>query len=115
MKARTVHYNVKASWWTVEGAYENWVATREPPLFGTEPDARVWALALEAADQFRSVINHSSANVRKACSLIGSGQAIAAMRWFPFTREALGNKGEKDRCRSMDADKRSISQPGNCR
>lgn len=26
------------------------ISTREPPLFGTEPDARVWALANEAAD-----------------------------------------------------------------
>ena len=39
-----------AQWWTVAQAYENWISTREPPLFGTEPDARVWALANEAAD-----------------------------------------------------------------
>ena len=45
----TLNYNVKAQWWTVEGAYENWISTREPPLFGPEPDARVWALANEAA------------------------------------------------------------------
>ena len=34
----------------MEAAYEDWISTREPPLFGTEPDARVWALASEAAD-----------------------------------------------------------------
>ena len=45
-----LNYHVKPQWWTVEGAYENWISTREPPLFGTEPDARVWALANEAAD-----------------------------------------------------------------
>ena len=45
-----LNYHVNTQWWTVEGAYEDWVATRQPPLFGTEPDARVWALASEAAD-----------------------------------------------------------------
>ena len=44
----TVNYRVSARWSTVEQAYNNWVATRQPPLFGTEPDARVVALAGEA-------------------------------------------------------------------
>ena len=39
-----VNYHAQAQWLTLDGAYNNWVATREPPLFGTEPDARVWAL-----------------------------------------------------------------------
>jgi hypothetical protein len=41
---RILNYHIKAEWSTIEGAYDNWVATRQPPLFGTEPDARVWAL-----------------------------------------------------------------------
>ena len=41
---------LQAKWWTLAGAYERWISTREPPLFGTEPDARVWTLANEAAD-----------------------------------------------------------------
>jgi len=45
-----LNYHVKPEWFTVEGTYEQWVATREPPLFGTEPDARVLALADETAD-----------------------------------------------------------------
>jgi len=47
---RVLNYHVKAEWTTIEGAYEYWVANRQPPLFGTEPDARVWALAGESAD-----------------------------------------------------------------
>jgi SAM-dependent methyltransferase len=42
-----VNYNVKAEWSTLAGAYDQWVATREPPYFGTHPDARVMALADE--------------------------------------------------------------------
>jgi SAM-dependent methyltransferase len=45
-----LNYQVKPEWFTIEGTYEQWVATREPPLFGTEPDARVLALADETAD-----------------------------------------------------------------
>ena len=43
-----VNYHVSAQWSSLESAYNNWVATRQPPLFGSEPDARVWALALAA-------------------------------------------------------------------
>jgi SAM-dependent methyltransferase len=45
-----VNYHVKAVWNTIGGTYDAWVAARQPPYFGTEPDARVWALAGEAVD-----------------------------------------------------------------
>jgi hypothetical protein len=38
-----LNYHFNPEWMTTEGSYDNWVATRKPPLFGTEPDARVWA------------------------------------------------------------------------
>ena len=47
-----MNYEVNIQWLTIEGAYENWIATRQPPLFGTEPDARVWDLANETANPF---------------------------------------------------------------
>lgn len=43
-----LNYHISPHALTIEGAYESWIATREPPLFGTEPDARVWALAGQA-------------------------------------------------------------------
>jgi SAM-dependent methyltransferase/tetratricopeptide (TPR) repeat protein len=45
----TVNYHVKAVWNTIGSTYDAWVATRQPPYFGTSPDARVWSLAGEAA------------------------------------------------------------------
>jgi hypothetical protein len=45
-----VTYSVANRCLTLEEAYNDWIATREPPLFGTEPDARVWALAGTASD-----------------------------------------------------------------
>jgi len=46
----TVNYHVKAVWNTIGSTYDAWVASRQPPYFGTEPDARVWAVATEAGD-----------------------------------------------------------------
>lgn len=43
-----LNYHIKAQWYSIEAEYEKWVATRKPPLFGVEPDARVWALAMSA-------------------------------------------------------------------
>lgn len=45
-----VNYQVRPQWASIEKTYDDWVVTREPPYFGAEPDARVWALALEHAD-----------------------------------------------------------------
>jgi len=45
-----LNYEVANRCWTLEEAYHDWIATREPPLFGTEPDARVWSLATAASD-----------------------------------------------------------------
>ena len=47
--SQLLNYHIKPEWWTIEGAYENWIGIRQPPFFGTEPDARVLALAGEAA------------------------------------------------------------------
>jgi len=48
--SQLLNYHIKPEWWTIEGAYENWIGIRQPPYFGTEPDARVVALAGEAPD-----------------------------------------------------------------
>jgi SAM-dependent methyltransferase len=44
----TVNYTVTPSASSLGETYDHWVATREPPYFGTTADARVTALATEA-------------------------------------------------------------------
>jgi SAM-dependent methyltransferase len=73
----TLNYHVKPEWLTIEGTYENWIATREPPLFGTEPDARVWVLASEAADpRAHRVLDIGAGTGRNALALARRGHSV---------------------------------------
>ena len=79
-----LNYEVKGQWWTVEDAYENWISTREPPLFGTEPDARVWALANEAADPTtHPVLDIGAGTGRNALALARRGHPVDVVELTP--------------------------------
>lgn len=72
-----LNYHVKAEWWSVESAYENWISTRKPPLFGTEPDARVWMLANEAPDPTRyRVLDIGGGTGRNTLALARRGHPV---------------------------------------
>jgi SAM-dependent methyltransferase len=95
-----LNYLIKVEWWTIESSYENWVATRQPPLFGTEPDARVWALAGESADpRTHPVLDIGAGTGRNALALARRGHPVDAVEMTPkfadiiraeAQREALG-------------------------
>jgi SAM-dependent methyltransferase len=88
--ASALDYHVKPEWWTVEGAYENWVATREPPLFGTEPDARVWALAQEAAVPAAcAVLDIGGGTGRNALALARRGHPVDVVEMTPAFAEQI--------------------------
>ena len=75
--ARPLNYQVNVNCWTIEQAYDNWIATREPPLFGTEPDARVWALASEAPDpKTHRVLEIGAGTGRNALALARRGHPV---------------------------------------
>lgn len=80
----TLNYNIKPEWWSIEATYDHWVATREPPLFGTEPDARVWNLASEAADPrtFR-VLDIGAGTGRNALALARRGHPVDVVEMTP--------------------------------
>lgn len=79
-----LNYHVKAEWSTIEGAYESWIETREPPLFGTEPDARVWALAGETADPGTCrVLDIGAGTGRNALALARRGHPVDVVEMTP--------------------------------
>ncbi|OBA68892.1 methyltransferase type 12 [Mycobacterium sp. 1554424.7] len=96
----TLHYQISARWFTLSEAYENWISTREPPLFGSEPDARVWALANQADDPAaHRILEIGAGTGRNALALARRGHPVdvvemtpkfAAMIRADSERESLG-------------------------
>ena len=75
-----VNFRIKAEWRTLEADYDEWVAVRPPPLFGTEPDARVLALAAEAADPTTyRVLDVGAGTGRNALALARRGHPVDAV------------------------------------
>ena len=92
-----LNYRVKAEWRTVEADYDNWVATRPPPLFGTEPDARVLALACQAADptSYR-VLDIGAGTGRNALALARRGHPVDAIEMAPKFADVMRAEVESE-------------------
>jgi SAM-dependent methyltransferase len=92
-----LNYHVKAEWSTIEGAYDYWVATRQPPLFGTEPDARVWALAGEAADPSSHwVLDIGAGTGRNALALARRGHPVDAVEMTPKFADIIRAEAQRE-------------------
>jgi len=93
----TVTYNVKPVWFTVEGAYNNWVATRQPPYFGTEPDARIWSLAGEADDPAAfPVLDIGAGTGRNSLALARRGHPVDAVEMTAKFAEIIQAEAQRE-------------------
>ena len=75
-----VNYHVKAEWCSLEAEYEKWFTTRQPPFFGTEPDARVWKLAMATTqpEQF-PILDIGAGTGRNSIPLARRGHPLDAV------------------------------------
>jgi SAM-dependent methyltransferase len=93
----SLHYEVNARWWTLADAYENWISTRQPPLFGTEPDARVWALANEAFDpRSHRVLEIGAGTGRNALALARRGHPVDVVEMTPKFADMIRVDAQKE-------------------
>jgi SAM-dependent methyltransferase len=92
-----LNYNIRAEWKTIAATYHDWIATREPPLFGTQPDARVWALANEAADpRTYRVLDIGAGTGRNALALARRGHSVDAVELTPKFAEMIRCDAERE-------------------
>lgn len=94
---RALEYNVRSQWLSVQATYDNWVATREPPLFGTEPDARVLALAAELGDPAGApVLDVGAGTGRNSLALARRGHPVDAIEMTEKFAEIMATETERE-------------------
>jgi precorrin-6B methylase 2 len=92
-----MNYRVTTESVTLGGAYDAWVDSREGPLFGTEPDARVWALAAEMADAgSHPVLDIGAGTGRNALALARRGHPVDAVEMSPKFADIIRAEAERE-------------------
>lgn len=90
-------YVIAAKWFTLPEAYDNWVATRQPPLFGTEPDARVMAVAADAGDPADCpVLDIGAGTGRNSLALARRGHPVDALEMTQKLAEIIGKEARAE-------------------
>jgi SAM-dependent methyltransferase len=90
-----VNFRVQAEWRTLDADYDEWVVLRSPPLFGTEADARVLALAAEAADPATyRVLDVGAGTGRNALALARRGHPVDAVEMAAKLAEVMRAEAE---------------------
>jgi SAM-dependent methyltransferase len=104
----SMNYRVTTESVTLGGAYDGWLSTRgEGPLFGTEPDARVWALAGEAADPGSyPVLDVGAGTGRNTLALARRGHPVDAVEMSPKFADIIRAEAQRESLavRVMDGD-----------
>lgn len=92
-----MNYRITTESVTLGGAYDGWVDSREGPLFGTEPDAKVWALAGSMADPGRHpVLDIGAGTGRNALALARRGHPVDAVEMSPKFAEIIRAAADRE-------------------
>lgn len=93
----TVNYLVKAQWHNLEGAYEKWLATRKPPLFGTEPDAYILKIATQAQNPGNfPILDLGAGTGRNTLPLARRGHPVDAVELTTKFAEIIRDEAKRE-------------------
>lgn len=92
-----VNFRVQAEWRTLQADYDEWAVVRQPPLFGAEADARVLALAAEAADPAACrVLDVGAGTGRNALALARRGHPVDAVEMAEKLADVMRAEAESE-------------------
>lgn len=95
--AEPLTYDVEIACQSIEEGYDRWIETRQPPLFGAEPDAKVSALAGAAAEPARfPVLDIGAGTGRNALALARLGHPVDAVEMTPKFAEMIRQAAQRD-------------------
>src|SRR5690606_10330739 len=85
-----LNYFIQPQVSTLEESYDSWVASRKPPLFGINADARVTALSMEVArPETARELDIGAGTGRSALALARRGHPVDAVELTPKFAEIL--------------------------
>ncbi|WP_275572080.1 class I SAM-dependent methyltransferase [Mycolicibacterium vanbaalenii] len=91
-----LNYFIQPQVSTLEESYDSWVASRKPPLFGINPDARVTALSTEiTSPETARVLDIGAGTGRNALALARRGHPVDAVELTPKFAEILRTEAFK--------------------
>ena len=92
-----LNYFVAPQHATLEQTYEHWVSTRKPPYFGTEPDAKVLAMAKQlGAPQGWRVLDIGAGTGRNSLALARQGFTVDAVEMTPKFAEMMTTTAQQE-------------------
>ena len=92
-----LNYVVTHEWLTVDAAHEQWIDSHEPRMFGTRPDARVWALANNIIDpRAHPVLEIGARTGRNSLALARRGHPVDAIVSTPRFADMLRSNANRE-------------------
>lgn len=96
--AVSLSYKIALTTITREAQYEEWIATREPPLFGTHPDARVMDVARTLGDPAQApILDVGAGTGRNSLPLARLGHPVDAIEITAGFADELRREASQER------------------